>query len=124
MNRKAVLTLEQTNWSGWHAGSIRTWSRKLQALRGQALRPECLGLGEGHNDAMSYEVLVELITETSVRCFYRRLLIKNSDGTINLMAPPQGRFVLHPGEHIKLSTPTMDSGTSVTITLDAIQEAE
>ena len=122
MSRKAIITLEQKNWSGWDGGSVKTWSRRLQALRGQALRPECLGLGDDRRDPMGYEVLVEVIAETYVRCFYQRLVIDNPDGTIDLTAVPHGRFVLHPGEHVKLSTPTMDAGTGVIITLDKIRE--
>ena len=43
-----------------------------------------------------------------------------SGGTVNLTAPNAGRFVLMPGQSMKLATPTMDAGVSVTVTLDQI----
>jgi hypothetical protein len=65
-------------------------------------------------------VLVETIIEDRVGFAYRNLG-KNPDGTVNLSTPQSGRFILRPGNSRKLATPTMDSGTFVSVTLDQIR---
>jgi hypothetical protein len=47
-------------------------------------------------------------------------VIDNPDGTVNLSAARTGKFILRRGETMKLSTPTMDAGTGVSVTLDEI----
>ncbi len=69
---------------------------------------------------MAYEVVVERIEAERVSFLYRRLVLTNDDGTINLTAPNTGRFTLGFGASRRLDTPTMDAGITVTVKLDDI----
>jgi hypothetical protein len=82
-------------------------------------------LGDDRSDykgveSMFFDVWPETIFGHKVIFCYRRLVIANPSGTVNLTAPNAGRFVLMPGQSMKLATPTMDAGVSVTVTLDQI----
>jgi hypothetical protein len=48
-------------------------------------------------------------------------VIENPNGTVSLFGPYSGRFVLQPGQSIKLATPTLDGGTHLFLRLDAIE---
>lgn len=123
-NRTALVTLQETSWSGWGGDgySIMT-SATLRLKKGSALTPETLGKRKSDYAAVEflfYEVLVERIVEDRVGFAYRDLVIENPDGTVNLTAPRTGKFILRRGESMKLDTPTMDMGTGVSVTLNDI----
>jgi hypothetical protein len=123
-DRTAVVTFQATAWSGWaEDGYSIVTSAKLRVAKGRALTPETLGKGKAdyaESEFMFYEVLVERIVEDRVGFSYRNLVIDNPDGTVNLSAARTGKFILRRGETMKLSTPTMDAGTGVSVTLDEI----
>ena len=121
---KATLTLTQTDWSGWdpEGYSVHTWA-KLRAHKGMVLSPATLDKAapEGTGlDAFRYEIIVERIVADRAGFFFRRLVIKNPGGTINLTLPDFGRFILRCGETVNLATPTMDMGISVSVELHEI----
>jgi len=124
MSRKVQITFQATAWAGWDPdGYSIVTSAKLWTEKGRALNAETLGHSAPDAEAtgsMSYEVLVEHIVADRVGFAYRRLVIDNPDGTIDLGAPNSGQFILRLGETKKLSTPTMDAGTSVLVTLNDI----
>lgn len=124
-DRTALVTLQDTAWSGWDPdGYSIVTSAQLRVAKGRALSPETLGKKKSDYaeiQCLFYEVVVERIVEDRVLFSYRNLVLTNPDGTVNLSAPQSGKFILHPGECSKLSTPTMDAGTSVTVTLDDIR---
>jgi hypothetical protein len=119
-DRSAVVTLQASHWSGWDANgyTIVTYA-KLRVEKGKILCPQTLGSKE--TGALFYEVTVERIVEDRVGFAFRNLVIDNPNGTINLTAPREGRFILTPGETKKLSTPTMDAGISVHVHLHEIR---
>jgi hypothetical protein len=123
-DRKALVTLRATAWSGWDQdGYSIVTSAQLRVKKGKYLNPETLGQKRSDYaevECLFYEVLVETIVEDRVAFAYRNLVIKNPDGTVNLTAPNSGRFTLRPGNSMSLATPTMDAGTSVMLTLDEI----
>jgi hypothetical protein len=125
MDHKVQITFQATAWSGWDPdGYSIVTSAKLWAEKGRALNSATLGHSTSSADEpgpMSYEVLVEHIFADRVGFAYRRLVIDNPDGTINLTAPNFGRFILRLGETKNLSTPTMDAGISVSVTLNDIR---
>jgi hypothetical protein len=123
-DRMALVTLQATAWSGWDSEnySIVT-SAQLKVVKGTVLSPVTLGFKKSDYDEVSclfYEIKVERIVEDRVQFEFRNVVIDNPDGTINLTAPTTGKFILRRGDTMKLSTPTMDAGTSVTVTLDEI----
>jgi hypothetical protein len=123
-DRRAVVTFQAISWSGWDGdGYSIVTSAQLRVAKGKALTPETLGQKRSDYaevECLFYEVLVETIVEDRVAFSYRNLVIKNTDGTVNLSAPKSGKFILRPGNCMMLATPTMDAGTSVTVTLDEI----
>jgi len=123
-DRTALVTFQATAWSGWgEDGYSIVTSARLRVRKGRELTPETLGKRKSDYaevESLFYEVQVERIVEDRVGFTYRNLVIDNPDGTVNLSAPRTGRFILRRGETMKLSTPTMDAGTSVSVTLDEI----
>jgi hypothetical protein len=124
MERRALVTFQDTVWLGEHDGYSIVTSAQLWVEKGRALTGGTLGRG-GSDDAESrvpsYEVLIERIVADRVGFAYRNLVIKNPNGTINLSASQSGRFILWPGNKAMLAIPTMGPGTSVTVTLDQIR---
>jgi hypothetical protein len=123
-DRTALVTLQDTAWSGWDPdGYSIVTSAKLRVAKGRTLTPETLGKRKSDYADVAflfYEILIERIVEDRVLFAYKNLVLTNPDGTVNLTAPNSGRFILNPAESIQLSTPTMDAGTSVTVTLHEI----
>jgi hypothetical protein len=124
-DRTALVTFQATNWSGWERESYSiVTSAQLKVTKGMALTPVTLGFKAADYEQIQclfYEVLVERIVEDRVLFGYRNVVIENPDGTMNLSAPQSGRFILRPGESMRLCTPTMDAGTSVMVTLNEIR---
>jgi hypothetical protein len=123
MEHKVQITFQATAWSGWDPdGYSIVTSAKLWVEKGRALNSATLGHSTSDaENPMSYEVLVEHIVADRVGFAYRRLVVDNADGTINLTAPNFGQFILRCGETKNLSTPTMDAGISVSVTLNDIR---
>jgi hypothetical protein len=124
MDRRALITFQDTVWSGEHDGYSIVTSAQLWVEKGRVLTPETLGKRRSDYiqvQYLFYEVLVERIVEDRVGFTYRNLVIKNPNGTVNLSAPQLGRFILRPGMSTMLATPTLDVGTSVTVSLDEIR---
>jgi hypothetical protein len=125
MEHIVQVTFQATVWSGWNPdGYSIVTSAKLWAEKGRALGPATLGHSAPEGEAgggMFYEVLVGSIVTDRVGFAYRGLVISNPDGTINLSAPSTGQFILRPGESKKLSTPTMDAGVSILVTVHEIR---
>jgi len=123
--RRALVTLEATAWSGWDPdGYSIVTSAKLRVAKGSVLSPETLGharAGFVGVEFLFYEVQVERVVVDQVQFLYKKLVIANPGGTINLTAPASGQFILKPRESMRLATPTMDGGTSVVVTLHEIQ---
>jgi hypothetical protein len=123
-DRTALVTLQDTAWSGRDPdGYSIVTSAKLRVAKGRTLTPETLGKRKSDYADVAflfYEILIERIVEDRVLFAYKNLVLTNPDGTVNLTAPNSGRFILNPAESIQLSTPTMDAGTSVTVTLHEI----
>jgi hypothetical protein len=123
MDRKAIITLKDIAWWGERDGYRIVTSAQLRVAKGRTLSPETLGKSKsGYTgvEFLFYEVEVERIVEDRVGFAYQRLVIANRDGSINLTAPNSGRFILRRGESVKLSTPVMDGGSSISVTLDDI----
>jgi hypothetical protein len=124
MDRRALVTFQATSWSGWdREGYSIVTSAQLKVTKGMALNPTTLGFRKEAYDeipSLFYEVRVERIVVDRVLFEYRNVVVANPDGTINLSAPNTGKFILRSGETMKLSTPTMDAGTSIAVTLDEI----
>ena len=123
-DRKATVTLTQSLWSGWdrEGYTIHTWAR-LRVEKGTVLGPKTLGTAEPEGygfDAFRYEIELDRILSDSAAFTFRKLVIKNPGGGINLTLPNFGRFWLRWGEKKELSTPTMDSGIGVTVELNEI----
>lgn len=124
MDRKADITLQDEGWSGWVRDAVPVvHTARVTVAQGTVLSAATLHeerSGPEEVGSMSYEVTVERIDAERVGFLYRRLVISNPDGTINLTAPSTGRFVLGFGESTQLVTPTMDAGIHVSITLHEI----
>jgi hypothetical protein len=125
MSTKALVTLLETHWSGWQPGGYtNSTSAQVWAEERAKLSPETLGHKKPDSPDFAdsfYEVVVDRIVADVVAFAYRNLVVDNPDGTINLSAPRSGTFILRWGQTKKLSTPTMDAGTSVAITVNEIR---
>jgi hypothetical protein len=124
MDRTALVTFSATAWSGWSPDhhSIVT-STQLKVDKGTSLNPTTLGFRKADYDdhpGWFYEVVVERIVEDRVQFGFRNVVVNNPGGGINLSGPTTGKFILRCGETNKLSTPTMDAGISLAVTLDEI----
>jgi hypothetical protein len=88
------------------------------------LSPETLGHSKSDYagfTSMFYEFVVERIVNDVVVLAHRNLVVDNPGGGINLTAPTSGKFILRWGETKNLSTPTMDGGTSVSVTVNEMR---
>jgi hypothetical protein len=125
IGKRALITLQATSWSGWdREGYSIVTSAQLWVEKGRTLNPETLGARKADYTKVSclfYEVLVERIVEGKAGFAYRNLVIANPNGTVNLGGPTSGRFILQPGESMKLRSATMDMGTTVTVSLHEIR---
>jgi hypothetical protein len=121
---RALITMQSSSWVGEHDGYSVITSAQLWAAKGKVLTPETLGgNGSGYAgvESLFYEVLVERIVQDRVGFAYRNLVIANPGGGVNLSGQRSGRFILRPGESVKLGTPVFDAGASLTLSLDQIR---
>jgi len=69
-----------------------------------------------------YTVKFNILDSNQVRVVYKGLVISSKSGTVNLKEDNRGgELNLQVGQSVRLGTPTMDIGTSVTITLTKIK---
>jgi len=126
--RNARLTLRLQGWTGWSRTQPPAESVVVEARRGQVLGPAAFGIGGPDLEAFGsvFGCQIRLMTLLEDRAFfeYQRLVIKNADGSINLSAPAAGTFLLKPGQHVDLATPTMDGGLLLCVTLNSIDESD
>jgi hypothetical protein len=124
MDRRALVTFQAFTWSGWDRdGYTIVTSAQLKVTKGMTLNPMTLGFRRSDYEevpCLDYELLVERIVADRVLFDYRNVVIENPGGGINLSGPKTGKFILRCGETMKLGTPTMDVGTSISVTLDEI----
>jgi hypothetical protein len=121
---QALVTLQRTSWVGEHDGYSIVTSAQLWTAKGKTLSPETLGGKRSEHagvEALFYEVLVERIVQDRVGFAYSNLVIANPGGGLNLSGQRSGRFILRPGESVKLGTPVFDAGASLTLSLDQIR---
>jgi hypothetical protein len=127
MSIKALITLRETQWSGWiPGGHTSTISAQVWAEARTVLSPETVGHPKSRSaraECWFYEVVIDRIVADIVVFAYRNLVVANPGGGINLTAPTRDRFILRWGETKSLATPTMDAGIGVEITLNEIRAA-
>ena len=121
---RALVTLRSTSWMGEQDGYSIVTSAQIWTAKGKVLTPETLGgkrSGYAGMEILFYEVLVERIVQDRVGFAYSNLVIANPGGGLNLSGPRSGRFILRPGESVKLGTPVFDAGSSLELSLDQIR---
>ena len=125
MPAQALITIVETHWSGWVPGGYRnSTSAQVWADEKAVLSPETFGqMKSDYPDTADsfYEIVVDRIVQDVVVFAYRNLVVENRDGSINLMGTRADKFILRWGETKKLSTATLDAGTSVAITVSEIR---
>ncbi len=124
MPTKALITIRETQWSGWDGGSTSTLSGQVWTEEKAVLSPETLGhkrADYADHTSWFYEVVIDRIVADVVVFGHRNLVVENPGGGVNLSGPRDGKFILRWGETKKLSTATMDAGTGVTVTVDEIR---
>ena len=119
MSTQALIELVETHWSGWvPGGASNSTSARVWAEEKTKMSPETFGQMKADYPDFAdsfYELVVDRIVKDVVVFGYRNLVVENRDGTINLSAPQVDKFILRWGETKRLSTATMDAGTSVTV---------
>lgn len=124
--RIARLTLTLQGWTGWSREQPLPETVAVEARRGQVLGLADFGVsGPALADgSLMFGCQVRLMTLLADRAFfeYRRLVIENPNGTINLSAPAVGTVLLKVSQRVRLVTPTMDGGLHLTVALNSIGE--
>lgn len=121
---RALVTMQSSSWVGQHDGYCIVTSAQLWTAKGRVLTPETLGGKRSEYagvESLFYEVLVERIVQDRAGFAYSNLVIANPGGGLNLSGQRSGRFILRPGESVKLGTPVFDAGASLTLSLDRIR---
>src|SRR4051812_6074630 len=119
MPRRAHVTVVVQGWTGWTREQPPQQSREMMVERGQRLSPETVGIA-----SEGYDISIDAIGPAHVMVTYRGMVMQNDGGTINLAAPKEGRCIIRTQHCMGLSTPTMDGGTSVSVTLNSVEEYE
>ncbi len=117
MPRHARITIAVKGWTGWSVEQPATKSVELTVSAGQALTPATVGI-----ESFPYTLFVESVGAQHIMVTYGRMVMMNHDGTINLSAPTRGRCLIKVGCCLKLASPTMDAGTTISVTLSAVEE--
>jgi hypothetical protein len=116
--------MRETHWSGWDGGHSNTTSTKVWVQERTVLSPETMGHNRsdyGESETLFYEIEIDRIVNDIVIFAFRRLVVENRGGGINLSGPTSDKFILRRGETKRLATPTMDGGTGVHVTVDEMQ---
>jgi hypothetical protein len=92
-------------------------SRQLEVEAGYKLMPATVGI-----ESADYVISVDSVGSDQIIVTYSGVVMENGDGTINLTAPRQGRCLIKIRHRLRLATATMDAGTSISLTLEAIVE--
>jgi hypothetical protein len=115
MPRTANVTLVVKGWTGWTREQPPSKSAQLAVQPGQKLTPALAGIESSH-----YEITIEFVGFNHILVTYSGVVLENSDGTINLRAPQQGRCIIHLQHSLRLATATLDGGTTLALSLDSI----
>jgi len=121
---RALITMQSSSWVGQHDGYHIVTTAQLWAAKGRVLTPETLGGKRSEYagaESLFYEVMVERIVQDRAGFAYSNLVIANPGGGLNLSGQRSGRFILRPGESVKLGAPVFDAGASLTLSLDQIR---
>lgn len=124
--RVAQLRLTLQGWTGWSREQPAPEYAVVEARRGQVLGLADFGMTgvdlECGNRIFGCQVRLMTLLEDRAFLEYRRLVLPNPDGRINLSAPATGTVLLRPGQRVEFATPTMDGGLHLTVVLDRIGE--
>jgi hypothetical protein len=115
MSKRALVTIVVKGWTGWTKDQPEAQSRQLEVEAGYKLMPATVGI-----ESAEYAISVDSVGSDQIT--YSGVVMENSDGTINLTAPRQGRCLIKIRHRLRLATATMDAGTSISLTLEAIVE--
>ncbi len=116
MPRSAHVTLVVKGWTGWSVEQPKAKSQQLAVQPGQKLTPAAVGI-----ESSEYSITVDFVGFNHILVTYSGVVMDNPNGTINLAAPRQGRSIIYLQHCLRLSTPTMDGGNSIALTLDRIE---
>jgi hypothetical protein len=82
---------------------------------GHKLTPATLGIASD-----GYEISVDSVESDRITVTYTGVVMENPNHTIPLDAPRRGRCMIQIRHCMRLSTATMDAGTSIALTLERI----
>jgi hypothetical protein len=117
MSKRALVTIVVKGWTGWTKDQPEAKSRQLEVEAGDKFTPSTVGIESGE-----YTISVDSVGSDQIMVTYSGVVMENADGTINLTAPRQGRCLIKIRHRLRLTTATMDAGTSISLTLEAIVE--
>lgn len=112
---RANLTITIGHWTGSERAQPAPESRHFAGQPGETVTGRALGLGDD-----SIEISVGSVSADAVALTYRGVVKENDNGTISFFAPRTGEWTLRPGGTLHLATATMDAGTRISVTLDAV----
>lgn len=108
---KAKLSFTVQPWTGWTAKQPEAKTVEMGLEEGQTITSKMLGGG------FDYSLSIASVNSNSIDIAYKGLVEEKEGGGINLNAPKEGQFTLQVGRQIRLSTPTLDGGTHITVAL-------
>jgi hypothetical protein len=117
MSKRALVTIVVKGWTGWTKDQPEAQSRQLEVEAGYKLTPATVDL-----ESAEYMISVDSVGPDQIIVTYSGVVMENADGTINLTAPRQGRCLIKIRHRLRLATATMDAGTSISLTLEAVVE--
>jgi len=127
-DRIARLTFNLREWTGWSREQPAPCGNTVEAHLGQVLGLADFGIPEEYVQAYAqiYSGRLRIMTLLADRLFfeYQHFTVQVRPGTTNLMGPYAGTVLLRPGQLVTLTTPTMDGGLNLAITLEAILDAK
>jgi hypothetical protein len=112
----ATFIIEVKNWTGWSEDQPEPTTLRCSARRGEKLPLNRVGVVSD-----GYEVSVFYLGAGVATLAYGGLVVMNRDGSINLGGPTDGIQTLRISECLQLGTPTMDGGTTISLTLDGFE---
>lgn len=117
---KAKLCFIVQPWTGWTPEQPQDQTFELEILSGHTypITPKILQQPEGDD---FYNLTIIAIDTNQIKLGYKGLVIRDNNEGIDLNASREGEATLQVGQSLKFSTPTMDGGTNITITLNEIK---
>lgn len=113
---KAKLFFTIKPWTGWSREQPEAKNIELEVETGQKITS-----GMFEKSFSSYSFSVDSINPGEIKIDFDGLVIRGNEKGINLRGPSSGRIILGINQYSKFSTPTMDSGTSITVLLKEIK---